>query len=386
MSVASSSLTADIIAASTKRFERGSTLQKRKLLALDGGGIRGVLSLGILAKIEQIIGKPLGDYFDYIGGTSTGAIIATGLSLGFSVAKLQQFYDDCGPLMFEPRCLLQRYKSLYASDPLKDKLMEAFGAARTLGSADLKPKLLIMTRNWTTDSPWPVSNNPKAKYNDLNRPDCNLNIPLWQLVRASTAAPIYFPPEVLNWAPNDPSKSFAFVDGGVTPYNNPAFQMYRMATLPHYHLEWESGEDNMLIISVGTGSAPTAGPNYQSPDRSIPSQIPGLISALMYAAEVDQDINCRAIGRCVFGNKIDRELGDMVYTNPEPKKAFRYARYNAELTGEGLDALQLAHFKPNLDDLLKMDLATPENIARLREIGTAVGALVQPTHFGAFLV
>jgi len=361
-------------------------LQKRKLLALDGGGIRGVLSLGILAKIEQIIGKPLGDYFDYIGGTSTGAIIATGLSLGFSVAKLQQFYDDCGPLMFEPRCLLQRYKSLYASDPLKDKLMEAFGAARTLGSADLKPKLLIMTRNWTTDSPWPVSNNPKAKYNDLNRPDCNLNIPLWQLVRASTAAPIYFPPEVLNWAPNDPSKSFAFVDGGVTPYNNPAFQMYRMATLPHYHLEWESGEDNMLIISVGTGSAPTAGPNYQSPDRSIPSQIPGLISALMYAAEVDQDINCRAIGRCVFGNKIDRELGDMVYTNPEPKKAFRYARYNAELTGEGLDALQLAHFKPNLDDLLKMDLATPENIARLREIGTAVGALVQPTHFGAFLV
>jgi hypothetical protein len=106
----------------------------------------------------------------------------------------------------------------------------------------------------------------------------------------------------------------------------------------------------------------------------------------MYAAEVDQDINCRAIGRCVFGNKIDRELGDMVYINPEPKKAFRYARYNAELTGEGLDALQLAHFKPNLDDLLKMDLATPENIARLREIGTAVGALVQPTHFGAFLV
>ena len=360
-------------------------MQKRKLLALDGGGIRGVLSLGILAQIEKIAGKPLGEYFDYIGGTSTGAIIATGLALGFSVSKLQQFYDDCGPLMFEPRFLLQRYKSLYASDPLKDKLMEAFGAQRTLGSSDLKPKLLIMTRNWTTDSPWPVSNNPKAKYNDPSRPDCNLNIPLWQLVRASTAAPIYFPPEVLNWDTKDPSKSFAFVDGGATPYNNPAFQMYRMATLPHYHLEWETGEDNMLIISVGTGSAPTAGPTYQSPDHSILSQIPGLISALMFAAEVDQDINCRAVGRCVFGNEIDRELGDMTSTNPEPKKAFRYARYNAELTPKGLKDLGLDPLTPKLDELLKMDLATPENIARLRQIGAAVGALVQPQHFGAFL-
>jgi uncharacterized protein len=161
-------------------------LQKHKLLALDGGGIRGVLSLGMLARIEEIVRKPLDDYFDYIGGTSTGAIIATGLALRFSVSRLQEFYDDCGPMMFEPRFLLQRYKSQYASDPLRKKLMETFGAERTPCSPDLKPRLLIMTRNGTTDSPWPVGNDPAAKYNDCNRPDCNLNIPLWQLVRAST--------------------------------------------------------------------------------------------------------------------------------------------------------------------------------------------------------
>jgi patatin-like phospholipase/acyl hydrolase len=79
--------------------ERFGTERPRKLLALDGGGIRGVLSLEILAEIERKIAdktgiKRLGDYFDYIGGTSTGAIIAAGLSIGMSAAELLDFYRE----------------------------------------------------------------------------------------------------------------------------------------------------------------------------------------------------------------------------------------------------------------------------------------------------
>ena len=81
----------------------------------------------------------------------------------------------------------------------------------------------MITRNVTTDSPWPVSSHPEGRYNDAARADCNLRVPLWQLVRASTAAPVYFPPEVIRIDPDDPTKAFVFVDGGVTPYNNPAF-------------------------------------------------------------------------------------------------------------------------------------------------------------------
>jgi len=51
------------------------------------------------------------------------------------------------------------------------------------------------------------------------------------LIRASTAAPVYFPPEILQWDPVDHSKTFVFVGGGVTPYNNPAFLLYRIATV-----------------------------------------------------------------------------------------------------------------------------------------------------------
>jgi uncharacterized protein len=376
----------------------------KRLLALDGGGIRGVISLGILEAIERMVGQPLGDYFDYVGGTSTGAIIATGLSLGLHVSDLLKFYQDCGTAMFEPRFLLARYKSLYASDPLKQKLQEVFGSDTRLGSDKLKSLLLVVTRNWSTDSPWPISSNPQARYNRLDRNDCNLKIPLWQLVRASTAAPVYFPPEIMNWDAHDPSKAFVFVDGGVTPYNNPAFLLYRMATLPQYGLNWKTGEDKMLVVSVGTGSAPKIGPEIDTSETSIPAQLPGLISALMYGAEVEQDINCRTVGRCTYGNVIDSELGDMVLRDgdedlrlrlPErlllPKKplsptlgrAFLYARYNPELTDKGLKALGITDY--DLRTLLRMDIATKENIDNLLAIGRALGKEVTADHFGPFL-
>ena len=379
--------------------------EQKKMLAMDGGGIRGVLSLGILESIEQTVGRPLGEYFDYIAGTSTGAILAAGLSIGMTVAELLSFYRESGPAMFEPRFLLKRYKSLYTSDPLQARLQQVFGADTRLGSEKLKAKLLVVTRNWTTDSPWPISSHAAARYNQTDRNDCNLRIPLWQLVRASTAAPVFFPPEVVNWDQHDPSKSFVFVDGGVTPYNNPAFLLFRMATLPQYCVNWPTGERNLLLISVGTGSAPKMGAQVGESEGTIPGQIPGLISALMHGAEVDQDINCRTVGRCVYGNLIDSELLDMIpregnegdfrLTLAErlalPKKplsedlgkSFLYARYNAELTDEGMETLGIGKY--DLDTLLKMDAAVDENIDNLYQVGAAVGRRVKSEHFGSFL-
>ena len=128
----------------------------------------------------------------------------------------------------------------------------------TLGAPELETLLLLVVRNATTNSPWPISNNPFAKYNDAQHFACNLNFPLWQLVRASTAAPTYFPPEVIDCG----GKPFIFVDGGVTMYNNPAFQMFLMATVDRYWASapvdsrgWKAGVDDMLIVSVGTALA-----------------------------------------------------------------------------------------------------------------------------------
>jgi len=363
----------------TARYENE---QPRKILSLDGGGIRGVLTLEILLELENQLKKELkkddnfrlSDYFDYIGGTSTGAIIAAGLSRGMSSMQLLDFYEQKGEAMFDKAFLLKRVKYFYNDGPLMKELKATFGAGDIdLQSGGFKTLLLVVTMNRSTDSPWPISNNPNAKYNAADRADCNLRIPLYQLVRASTAAPAYFRPETLQWDPKNPEKTFVFVDGGVTPYNNPSFLMYRMATQKPYGLNWKTGEKDLLIVSVGTGSAPSPG-TYDH----LLETLKELPNNLMYAMQVDQDINCRTVGRCIFGAPIDRELGDMVPLDGNDKildldsdadRHFSYVRYNANLSEEGLKDLGLTDI--DSDDVRKMD--SVEFIPQLREVGKAVG-------------
>src|SRR4249919_2970113 len=99
---------------------RFATERPHKLLALDGGGIRGVLTLEILAEMERQINdatgiERLGDYFDYIGGTSTGSIIAAGLAIGMSTHELLDFYEKFGRQMFEKTALFERLTSLFSN-------------------------------------------------------------------------------------------------------------------------------------------------------------------------------------------------------------------------------------------------------------------------------
>jgi len=378
--------------------ERFENERPRKLLALDGGGIRGILTLEVLARIESLLAEATGkgsafrlcDFFDYIAGTSTGAIIAAGLARGMSAQELIDFYQKTGPAMFDKAFLLRRLKALYKSEPLAEELQATFGKHTTLSPSDLRCLLLVVTRNVSTDSPWPVSSNPLAKYNQAERQDCNLQIPLWKLVRASTAAPIFFPPEILEWDPSDTAKTFVFVDGGVTPYNNPAFLLFRMATLAPYKLSWKTGEKNLLLVSVGTGAAPTLDGDILSPEKNAVSNLAGLPGALMYGALVDQDINCRTVGRCVHGAPIDRELGDLVPRDAtgveiplsvDLGRAFLYARYNAELTRAGLDAIGLPDVNP--EQVSKLD--SIQSIPDLRRVGRKIGAQVELAHFGTFV-
>ena len=380
------------------------------MLALDGGGIRGILTLGILQKIEKLVGEKTGkklcDYFDYIAGTSTGAIIAACLARGMTTAEIFSFYNSAGEQMFESSHLMQRLRSLYTADPLKAKLQDVFGHDTTLEPAEvaneksLKCLLLMVTKNFTTDSPWPVSTNPDAKYNDPSRKDCNLRIPLWQLVRASTAAPIFFPPEVLAWDPADPAKTFVFVDGGITSHNNPAFLLYRMATESAYRLNWSTGEKNLLIVSVGTGAAESLGTTAASPGLNMASNAAGIPGGLMNTIQIDQDINCRTVGRCTYGSHLDSEIMDLVpresregmtkdeyYALPpislskDMGRRFLYCRYNADLSSKGLAALGFPKVDPA--SIQKMDAV--ENIPALTDIGIAAGQQVDAAHFGPFI-
>ncbi len=360
---------------------------QKKILTLDGGGIRGIMTVEVLAGIEETLRKRLGkddkfvlaDYFDFFAGTSTGAIIAACLSLGMSSAQIRDFYVASGKEMFDKAFLLKRFRYKYEDEKLAGKLKEVFGAKTTLGSPKLKTLLMMVMRNATTDSPWPLSNNPGAKYNQPDRKDCNLNLPLWQLVRASTAAPVYFPPEVIDIK----THQFVFVDGGITTYNNPAFQAFLMATVEPYNLNWAAGQDKLLIVSVGTGTSPQANADLAPDDMNLIYNAGSIPSALMYAALNEQDFLCRTFGACLAGDQLDREVGDMIgKKGPAMPKLFTYLRYNAELSREGLDSLGLTNIKP--ENVQQLD--SVEYIAELQRVGRAVvQKKVWPEHFAAFV-
>ena len=263
-----------------------------------------------------------------------------------------------------------------------------FGVDTKLYPKDLQTLLLVVTRNATTDSAWPISSNPDALYNDPNESYCNLKIPLYQIVRASTAAPIYFPPEVVKV--DDSGEEYVFVDGGTTPYNSPAFLMYRMATEPAYRLNWKTGEDKMLIVSLGTGSAPVLGNDAEDPESNLAAAAANTLSAIMAQAQVDQDMNCRTIGRCSHGDVMDGEVGDLIPKDNNGQRIpldqdlgrkFLYVRYNAELTREGLDKLGLNDVDPK--EVSKLD--STDGMPDLKRIGDEVAKQIRLEDFGSFV-
>lgn len=370
---------------------------RKKILTCDGGGILGLMSIEILARIETLLRDKLGagskfvlaDYFDFVCGTSTGAVISACLATGMPVSQIREIYLDCGKQMFDPASLLERLHYKYDSEPLAVKLREVLSTSLkpgddTLGSLGLKTMLMMVMRNASTDSPWPASNNPFAKYNDRDRLDCNLDIPLWQLVRASTAAPTYFPPEVVTLP--DAKRSFVFVDGGVTTYNNPSFLAFLMATAAPYAVNWETGEDKLLLVSVGTGTASNENLSLRAPQMHMLYNAAHIPGALMNAATAGHDMACRTLGKCLNGDPIDREFGDCVVSAGNPvrtplPKLFTYMRYDPTISRAGLDQLGLSKIDPaNVQKLDSVDY-----IADIQNVGKSYGEQrVAAAHFDGF--
>ena len=207
----------------------------------------------------------------------------------------------------------------------------------------------------------------------------NLDLKLWQFVRASTAAPVFFSPEVITVG----AKSFVFVDGGVTVYNNPAFQLFVMATAEPYRLRWPVGPDDLLLVSIGTGVDPRANAGLQPGEMNLLYNASSVPAALISAALNEQDFLCRLFGDCRHGDWVDNEVGDMIgIPAPGGRQLFTYVRYNAELSRAGLDRLGLSYILPER----VQPLDSGDAAAELELVGRAVAAQISPAHFAGFLL
>lgn len=315
-----------------------SNSQKR-ILSIDGGGIRGIVSLVILRRVEECLrrkaGDPnlvLSDYFDYVAGASAGSVIATCVALGMPVDRIIDIFENSLDQLFSPNpnWFLRFFTNKYSRTTIVKALQEIFGKDTTLGPRDrkednrLKCLLLLIMLNASTASPWPISSNPLAKYNQ--GPYSNLNIPLWQLVRASTAAPYFYPPEIMNVG----GEKYEFYDGGLTGLNNPSMKVFQMATHPAYNLNWQTGSENLLLVSVGSGNFPKKLGEMVKFHRNFIENISLTLESVIFNSVIENDLSCRSIGKIIFAENIDTEVGNMSFDFGVRSydKQFSYIRYN----------------------------------------------------------
>lgn len=232
----------------------------KRILALDGGGVRGAVSLGFLESMEAELRHKmkddtltLGRHFHLIGGTSVGSIIATMLALDWTMEMVSRtFLDWCPDIFSKPRWLWP-LRTKFNERVLRQKLDSVLGDMR-LDDPRLVTMLAIVTKRLDTGSPWwVVANNPKSKWWKGEEADHrNHDFRVAELVRASTAAPTIFKPQRLPIGKG--LKPGTFVDGALSPFNNPSLLLLMLASLKGHGLEWPMGPERMMLISVGTGS------------------------------------------------------------------------------------------------------------------------------------
>lgn len=215
------------------------------VLSLDGGGIRGVIPAVVLMELETRTGNKISEMFDLISGTSTGGILALGFTkkdsagkIAYTASDLLNLYLNEGSKIFH-RSVAHEIKSLgticgpkYSHKNIEKVLHEYFGTAK-MGDAtkptmvttyDLEGRQPYFLKSWNSD---------------------NQEILIKEAARATSAAPTYFSPALVNLLEKGEPKTRSLIDGGVF-INNPAVSAYAEA------LRKFPGEE-ITVVSIGTG-------------------------------------------------------------------------------------------------------------------------------------
>lgn len=365
-------------------FEPG----RKRILALDGGGLRGVLTLSYLDKLESLLrerhgGDPdfrLSDYFDLIGGTSTGAIIASFLATGKSTAEIREGYRILGKRVFRKMpWRVGMFSPKFEAGPLREALQDELGDI-TLGSNDIKTGLVVVAKRLDSGSVWPIHNNPKGKYFDAPDNDTsakpNRDFLLRDVIRASCAAPHYFEPEAIEIAQG---LNGAFVDGGVSPYNNPSLLLLMFAGLEGYGLNWALSEDELLIVSFGTGYLET-----RMKPEDVMNMTPALVllrsfSSVLLDSNIMAQTMLQWLAHSPNRRVIDTEIESLANDSIPGGKLATYLRYDAPIDAQWMsERLGIDVTPAQAADIFAMDrFENSEILSRIGEEAARVDLVAE---------
>lgn len=226
---------------SEKVFREDQTVQ---ILALDGGGLKGLFSAAVIETLEEQIGHSITQHFDIITGTSTGGLIALGLGAGKSGGEIVKFYQKDGPKIF-PNAGLQRIIRFcrgwlfnkYSNHYLKDTLQRLFsinGNGEEPLLRDSEKRLIIPTFYSASSQPRLL----KTPHDKRYRSDWKL--PMWAVAMATSAAPTYLP--------SFKYQGNTYLDGGIWA-NNPSIIGVIEA------LEMGANINNIRVLNISTTSS-----------------------------------------------------------------------------------------------------------------------------------
>lgn len=310
--------------------------QKKVIFSIDGGGMRGIIPLAMMAELERQHQRPIHTMVDMIGGTSIGAVIAAGLGLGYSAEELLSVFKTELRHAFIPRNLrfwwnyLRRgFTHLYDIEPFINTLGQR---ARGRVISDMQKPIILMTAKdlRTSNTYFFVSKGPGlARFGQY---------PVTGAVAASGSAPVFFAPVMGN-----------LVDGGTGVYGNPCLATSIEAM--EYLGEAEGFTNgNVIHCSFGTGFITNDLPDQAGTTMNAFSWIPYLIYTGMNASALQQTFNTRAI----YGDRMD------------------FRRYNPYLQNASVREILGVDIHPHVDPAaLSLDSNHPDQIDVMEAIGRA---------------
>lgn len=322
-----------------------------RILSIDGGGIRGVIPASVLAAIEDRAGKPIAELFDLVAGTSTGGILALGLTVAgedgrprYSAAALRELYLERGSEIFPPlrpsarRTARGIFDERYREGPLVEVLHDYMGEARL---KDALAPVLVPAYEIELRQPFFFRSVRAAEQPEV------YDFAVRDAARATSAAPTYFEAARIT-APDDAADPYALVDGGVFA-NNPSMCAFSDVRLGR-HLEAHPAAEppsrrtaaaEMVMVSLGTGEVSSRIPWDEAKDYGFYGWGRQLLGVVMDGVSDAADFQCRQLLDANYHRfQVSLEAGTDGLDDASPRNLEALAERGKRLVAESWERIE----------------------------------------------